>query len=80
VVADKAGRLEPVLRDQLRRLGAGVVELEGADDLRGDRAGERGARDAGTGRRERAKQQRRDEDDEPDPLDRRLAVIPPPDR
>jgi hypothetical protein len=77
VVADQAGGLEPVLGDELRRLGAGVVELEGADDLRRDRPRQRGAGDAGTGRGEDGEQQRRDEDDEPDPLDRRLAVIAP---
>jgi hypothetical protein len=80
VIADQAGGLEPILRDQLRCLGAGVIELEGTDDLRRDRARERAAGDAGTGRRERAEQQRRDEDDEADPLDRGLAVIAPPDR
>jgi hypothetical protein len=80
MAAHQLGGFGPVLGDELGLLGAGVTDLDGADDLGRDRARQRDAGKARARRREHGEQQQRDDRDEPDPLGRRLALLATPAR
>jgi hypothetical protein len=76
VFAEQLGDLHPICGDQSRVIVAGPVERRRAKHPRSQRLRERGTREAYS-RGQGGGEKEGDEEQQPDPLDRRLPPFPP---